>query len=366
MSASSSCSFQKATLLTLPTEVRDIIYSFFVVDKELDLTPLKLVEPNAQDASVADLLPATFRNCTGLVQASGTLQAEVLSYIRRHCGFVNAPSTVISKLPDLIGPGGCLMIQKLELRMEGGMLHYPRRNWPGYFELLVRDMPHLSEFKLSSSWTIEEDATEVPVEGEGEVTVTRKGYHRMRLLRFLSFLLLRHPGLDLLVWPAKCQARRQVGFGMVTECFVAQRQSFGYRRWALAAQPMLWATPQDLGIESAGSVDSIVFRFVEDEILASKAMRRMLENELAEAHLGDMIISPAEGMTKDIIPSSETPETDASLEVIDRDAYRDRYSPDLDDWIRQWRRRQPGGYSGAGSTSRASWRSRQTGRRNWR
>jgi len=366
MSSPSSCSFQKASLLGLPTEIRDIIFSSLVVDKELDLTPLKWIEHGAEDASVADALPTTFNNCTSLVQASGTLQDEVLDYIRRHCGFVDAPSTVVSKLPGLIGAGGCLMIQKLELRMDGGMLHYPRRNWPRYFELLVKDMPHLSEFKLSSSWPIEEDETEVPVEGEADVTMTRQGYHRMRLLRFLSFLLVRHPGLDLLVWPAKSQARRQVDCGMVTECFVAQRRSFGCRRWGLAAQPMLWSIPQDLGIESDELAESVVFRFVEDEILASKAMRRMLEHELAEAHLGDMIISPAEGMFKDVIESSETPETDASLEAVDRDAYRDRYSPDLDDWIRRWRKRQSDDFPGSGSAPRASRRRRQTGGRHRR
>ena len=254
------------------------------------------------------------------------------------------------------------MIQKLDLCMEGLLLHFPRRNWPRHLELYVRDMPNLSQFKLYSEWSVEDDEIDVELDGEGEVTVTRSGYCRSRLLRFLSFLIFRHTSLNLLIWPAKCQARRQIESDMITEWFVAERKSSSGRRWETAVQPMAWSLPQDWGIESDGSVEMVSIRHVEDQILDSRVIRRLLERELAESHPVDLILEPAQGMTKDETLSSESPEPDTLLNAIDHNAYRDERSPRPDDMIARYRWEWQDGQSGLrGRPGRVGCRDKRAG-----
>lgn len=204
----------------------------------------------------------------------------------------------------------------------------------------------MSTFKLYSQWSIEDDEMRMSLKFGEDTTVSRRGYGRSRMLRFLSYMVLRHPNLDLLVWPAKCQARRQHECGMITEWFVAERKSSGGRKWEIAVQQMAWSLPQDWGVECDEPRETVCVGYVEDEILDSRAIRRLLEAEIAEVRLSDFVVKPAEGTTKDDILSSETIENaPSSLSVIDRDGYRDKYSRDLDDYIRGCRKTSRDGWS---------------------
>jgi len=333
---------RQAPLLAVPAEIRQVIYSFLITEEELDLSRIRLYRSG--DASASDIAPWTLIHFSNLAEASGTLKGELLECVDQYWGHVQAYSADVDKLPEVIEPAGCHLIQRLELCMEGGMLHFPRPNWPRFLDCLVNDMPYLSSLRLYSQWSVEEDEMVIPLEGENWVTVTRRGYHRLRLLRFLSILLLRHSNLDLLIWPSKSQAGWQIEHGMFTECFIAERKLSKSRNWETAVQPMAWSWPEDWGIEYDPPAEMICIRYVEDEILDSRAIRRLLGNEVAEAHLSNFLLKPVNGATKDDVLSSETPEGNPALSDIDRRAYLDKLSPHLDDEIRRYRRKQRCGH----------------------
>ncbi|KAK5955021.1 hypothetical protein OHC33_003700 [Knufia fluminis] len=326
MDHSTSTLPQEPLFLGLPLELRQHIYSFIIDKFEFDLS--------------LTLVPATFTNCDGLVQASPGLQSDVLEHVKHFCGVLYARSTLIDQLPDVVGVGGCLMIQRLELLMEGPMLHFPKSRWPEYLEAFMKDMPHLSSLKLYCKWPIDEDGTPVALDDEHEVKVSRREYQRMRMLHFLAFLVHRHQGLDLLIWPAKCQARRRVEGSDFTEWFLAERKASDGRKWETAVRPMAWSMPQDWGIPCDGPGEAVAIDYVQDEILDSRALRRVLEAELAMAYLGDFILQTVSGMSKDDILSSETPENDKALSVIDREAYLDsKWSRSFDSLVLRARSR---------------------------
>lgn len=333
-----SKSTRKPPLLTAPAEIRQIIYSFLIAEDELDLSRIRLYRSG--NASAPEVAPSSVIHFRNLVQAFRALEDEVLGCVDKHWGHVQANLADIDKLPEVIKVAGCHLIQKLEMCMEGGMLHFPRPNWPRFLDRFIKDMPYLSSLKLYSRWSIEADKTDMSLDINGGATVTRHEYHRMRLLRFLSFLVLRHPNLNLLIWAAKCQARRQIEHGMITERFVAEKKSSEVHKWETAVQSMAWSFPEDWKIEYDPPVEMVCIGYVEDEVLNSRAIRRLLANELAEAHLSNFVVRAAKGMTKDDILSSEMPENDSVLSEIDRREYLDQSSPHPDDTIQRQRQRQ--------------------------
>ena len=332
-----------------------IIYSYLVTTTELDLRAHKFAGSYPDKRQTLNDMDATIRVCGSLARASATLQVEVLDYVRKHCGIATAQSWDVLKMPDYLHLGGCLLIQKLELNMNGSMLLFPKRHWPDQLDVFVRHMPHLSWFKLEAFWGIQDGyAFESKKDEEGMMTGSQ-GFQRGRLLRFLSLLLLRHANLDLLIWPAKCQARRQSNdFGTITEWFIVEKKWPHGRKWELAAQPKVWMKPQDLNIQCDVPDEAVCFEYVEDQILSSRPIRRLLEHELAQTGLHELVVHPADHMTKDDIESSETPETNVPLMAIDREAFCDRSSRELDELIRRCQPRQKVNFSRSSRRARTN------------
>ena len=101
------------------------------------------------------------------------------------------------KLPDVMGAEELSNIQYFEMSISFFMKAFSVKSWPRAIKLIALQMPALNRFKLVSEFVAD---SEPLVESSGK---ERSGQERRALISFGAWLVLRHPNLKLLVWPAE-------------------------------------------------------------------------------------------------------------------------------------------------------------------
>jgi hypothetical protein len=84
--------------------------------------------------------------------------------------------------------------------MDFHMRVYPQRQWSRKLCFFVEKMPSLKRFKLVSEFGVH--AQPMRETSDSGAIDARLGQEVRALLRSASFLTLRHPGLNLMIWPA--------------------------------------------------------------------------------------------------------------------------------------------------------------------
>lgn len=100
-----------------------------------------------------------------------------------------------TKMPAVMG-NNVSMIQHFELKIDFLFKTEPERQWPRKLEFFVKKMTSLKRLKLTT------DFDSVAVALQETSGISRAGQERRALMSFASYLVLRHPGLNLLIWPA--------------------------------------------------------------------------------------------------------------------------------------------------------------------
>ncbi|KAK5938831.1 hypothetical protein PMZ80_009023 [Knufia obscura] len=200
--------------------------------------------------------------------------------------------------------------------MDGKTKHYHRRHWPSPLSSLTHQFSELQSLKLYSEWSADQDQWTYhdPVSEDNEV-VTWAQQEKRSKLRFLAFLVLRHPNLDLLIWPAKSRSLRPGDGETRSEWFLAEKKR-PKRMW----EPVrLTKKVPDDDSQPQGEVTEVLI----DEVLNSTAVRRVLWYELGLTDVAQFVIPPTYTEGRDGIDSSKVLEGNDFFASVDQRGFTD-------------------------------------------
>lgn len=199
-----STSKQSVTLESLPPEVLGHICCHILDSKAtLCLTVSRRISDNnfrtfqQNHSAVVECL----ENLTSLMLSGPLLKAHAENWLaRKRRPYARSENFVY--LPEVVGPENVKFIKSLDLQMSFNQKISHEHEWPSLLNMLVNDLPNLTDLKLSSSWETGRPAYPYHESGDPYESLSREEQERRTILRLGAFLTLRHPNLNRMIWPA--------------------------------------------------------------------------------------------------------------------------------------------------------------------
>lgn len=194
---------------TLPAEIRELVYKCMTDVPEIVDVSIKVKRRRSQYHRAnrfKNFFPRAVKIFERLLATSQLISQEVDDFIGRTCVFDSRHSQSFHALPEVFGPDNLALIRRFSLKMEWAMKcrHEGDKNWPRALRVLCEHLVNLEHFEFYSEWAASAGAfpyneTRDPVHLIDSGTITRRGQETRAKLRFLAWLILRHPDLDRLL-----------------------------------------------------------------------------------------------------------------------------------------------------------------------
>lgn len=191
----------KSTLENLPSEVLSKICSNLLGGKTPICVNIARRVKDDQRPTFQRGVPEVFQQLKNLLSTSKTLRAHAQAWLARECQLY-ARSNNFTYFSEIFGRGNTILIQHLDLRLSFNEKIAHEKEWPKLLNMLVSELPHLANFKLSTSWQTGRPPYPPHESGDSFDSLTREGQETRTILRLGSFLILRHPTLRRMIWPA--------------------------------------------------------------------------------------------------------------------------------------------------------------------
>ena len=202
LSVQLSCPFFK----TAPLEVRYKIYELVseLNSQVMDISMIPYTRGQPPIMAFNTAFPEAIKNLAPLLKIDNRqLQLEIQQFIGRQVTFTNCHSAGILDMPVVFGKAECALICRFGLRLEWAEKLWDERDRPDLLKPFYRDLPNLEYLKLYSSWFIKQDPYLENESRDPPKTLTRLDQEVRAKLKFMSFLVSRHPKLKLIIRPAE-------------------------------------------------------------------------------------------------------------------------------------------------------------------
>jgi len=218
------------------------------------------------------------------------LRKEALAYLASStitsCQVLTLPS-----LPQDIGPHNVQWIQYLQVKTHFFLKTRHEHHFPHTLSFLCEQLPNLMRFELFSYYKT--DAVPLPRhEAHDLPTTTRHQQEARALLRFGAFLVLRHPNLDLLIWPCDSGPTYEQNASRTLAYIDVISNNLNTGRGPCAKK--LAEGDEQHTIVEVSNLDALASRIeancMQDRVLSSTKLRRFLWAELPTVNLDELTI----------------------------------------------------------------------------